>query len=316
VWLLNEPSETSVPRAPVSQSAMRDESGKNPAVAFSLSLWVWGGGQFYNRQWQLGLFYLLAMVNFYLFPAVIMHDWTAIETGLATLDVTASEIMAILGIFCLTGLMVWVINAVQAYYGVAREEAVPFEGVRNPLLPAVCSLLIPGWGQFLNGQMKKGVCFLITAMAGFFAVAVALAIPFLWPTLNTEMDRRFAEGVLVDAWLLVPPILLIWGGSVYDAAMVCVDPLKKQPILERITAALHRMRMNEWRDILSRLELTLMFSLYLVFCLAVSHYYFPRDYYVAQLNNLRARTARQQMVIIPQRIDQLHRMIFPSDPRH
>jgi hypothetical protein len=312
VWLLNEPPEMSAPRLPPSQPAMRDGSGKNPAVAFSLSLWVWGGGQFYNRQWQLGFFYLLAMVNFYLFPAVIMHDWTAIETGLATLDISASEIMAVLGIFCLTGLMVWIINAVQAYYGVLFDEAIPFEGVRNPLLPAACSLLIPGWGQFLNGQTKKGGCFLIAAMAGLFAVAVARAVPYLWPTLNTEMDRRFAEGALIVAWLLVPPVLLVWCGSVYDAVKVCVDPLKKQPIRERVEAAVNRMRMQGWRGLLSRLELTLMFSLYLVFCLAVSRYYLPQDYYVSLLNDLRARTAQQQMVIIPRRLDQLGRLLFPA----
>jgi len=283
-------------------------------MAFSLSLWVWGGGQFYNRQWQLGVLYFLFMINFYLFPGIMLHYWTPIEGGLATLDVTASEMLAVLGIFCLTGLMIWVMNAVQAYYGAALDEAAPFEGVRGPLLPAICSLVIPGWGQFLNGQTKKGACFLITAMAGLFAVAVALAVPFLWPTLNTETDRRFAEGALFVAWLLIPPVLLVWVGGVYDAVRVCVDPLKKQPIRERVDAAVNRMRMNGWRGVLSRLELTLMFGLYLVFCLAVSQHYFPQDYYVALLNNLQTRTARQQMVIIPRRIDQLSRMMFPGTP--
>jgi len=312
VWLLNESPTIPVSQAPSPVPSMQDGLGKNPAMAFSLSLWVWGGGQFYNRQWQLGVLYFLFMINFYLFPAVVIHYWTPIEAGLATLDIPASEILAVLGIFCLTGLMVWVINAVQAYYGAVLGETTPFEGVRNPFLPAVCSLLIPGWGQFLNGQTKKGICFLIAAMAGLFAVAVTLAVPVLWPTLNTEMDRRFAEGALVVAWLLVPPVLLIWGGSVYDAVKVCVDPLKKQPIRERVEAAINRMRMKGWRGVLSRLELTLMFSLYLAFCLAMSRYYFPQDYYVTLLNDLRTRTAQQQMIIIPRRIDQLSQLIFPN----
>ncbi len=313
IWLLNDPNESSASRQHSPQPVIHHGPGNNPAVAFSLSLWVWGGGQFYNRQWQLGLLYFLFMINFYLFPSVMIHYWTPIETDLATLDVTASEILAVLGIFCITGLMMWVINAVQAYYGAALEEAVPFEGVRNLLLPAVCSLLIPGWGQFLNGQTKKGVCFLMMAMAGLFAVAVTLAVPFLWPTLNTEMDRRFAEGALFVAWLLIPPSLLVWGGSVYDAVKVCVDPLKKQPIRERVEAAVNRMRMNGWRGVLSRLELTLMFSLYLVFSLALSRSYFPQDYYVALLHDLRMQTAQQQMVIIPRRLDQLSRMIFSAE---
>jgi len=319
VWLLKDPHESSAPRMQPFQPLSHLPAGRNPAVAVSLSLWVWGGGQFYNRQWQLGFLYFLFMVNFYLFPSVVIHYWTPIETGLATLDVTASEILAVLGIFCLTGLMIWVINAVQAYYGARDEmtgdEAAPFEGVRNPLWPAVGSLLIPGWGQFLNGQTKKGVCFLAAAMAGLFAVAVALAVPFLWPTLNSEIDRRFAEGALVIAWLLIPPVLLVWGAGVYDAVKVCVDPLKKQPIRERMKAAFNRMRMKGWRGLLSRLELTLMFGLYLVFSLALSRYYFPQDYYAALLNDLRTRAAQERMVIIPRRLDELSRLMFAGDAR-
>ena len=316
VWLLKDTSPSSSPTASFPTPAVRDGLEKNPAVAFSLSLWVWGGGQFYNRQWQLGLFYLLAMVNFYLIPAVVVYDWTSIESGLATLDITATEILAALGIFFLTGLMVWVINAVQAYYGSALDDGeIMYEGVRNPLLPAVCSLLIPGWGQFLNGQTKKGVCLLIAAVGGLFAVAVVLIVPFLWPTLSNEVDRRFAEGALFVAWVLVPPILLVWIGSIYDAVKVCIDPLKKQPIRERVDAAINRMRMKGWSGAWHRLELTLMFSLFLVFSLAVSRNYFPQDYYVSLLHDLRARTARQQMVVIPKRLDQLSRVIFPTESR-
>jgi TM2 domain-containing membrane protein YozV len=314
VWLINDASSSS--RSTRSNApAIRDEMERNPAVAFSLSLWVWGGGQFYNRQWQLGVFYLLAMVNFYLVPTVIMHYWSTIESGLATLDVTASELLAALGIFFLTGLMVWVMNAVQAYFGAGLDEGVMYEGVRHPFLPAVCSLIIPGWGQFLNGQTKKGVCFLIAAMGGLYAVAVALVIPFLWPTLSNEVDRRFAEGALFVAWMLVPPVLLVWIGSVYDAVKVCVDPLKKQPIRERFDAAINRMRLKGWGGVWSQLQLTLMLSLYLVFCLAVSRYYFPQDFYVSLIHDLRTRTAQQQMEFIPKRLDQLSRLIFPAESR-
>ena len=83
VWLLNDPRESSDQRFHAPLSAMPGDGGRNPAVALSLSLWVWGGGQFYNRQWQLGFLYFLFMINFYLFPSVIIHYWTPISTGLA-----------------------------------------------------------------------------------------------------------------------------------------------------------------------------------------------------------------------------------------
>jgi len=96
---------------------------------------------------------------------------------------------------------------------------------------------------------------------------------------------------------------------------VCVDPLKKQPIRERMKAAVNRMRMKGWRGLLSRLELTLMFGLYLVFSLALSRYYFPQDYYAALLNDLRTRAAQERMVIIPRRLDELSRLMFAGDAR-
>jgi hypothetical protein len=70
-----------------------------------------------------------------------------------------------------------------------------------------------------------------------------------------------------------------------------------------------------WGGVWSQLQLTLMLSLYLVFCLAVSRYYFPQDFYVSLIHDLRTRTAQQQMEFIPKRLDQLSRLIFPAESR-
>jgi TM2 domain-containing membrane protein YozV len=304
IWLLEEQGAASsarseaIPSRPVSFQ-------KHPAVAFSLSLLVWGGGHIYIRQWQWGLMYFLFMVNFYLIPTVMLLHWKPMTAGLMMLDVTPVQVMVPLGIFFMLGLTLWVINAVHAYVTVADAEPAPFQGVRHPLLPGLCSLLIPGWGQILNGQMIKGVCYLFVAMLGFFALAMLLVVPFLWPMLLSPMDRVLAERVLLVAATLIPFVLLVWGIAVYDAVKVCVDPLKKEPWRKRVEYALNRMRLKGWRGMIPRIELTVMVSLYLVFSLALSHYVFPRDYYLNQLQTLQVRLAHQQMHLISQRLDRL-----------
>ncbi len=313
VWLLDESSEPDARPDPVRSASSGQSAGAHPALAFSLSLLVWGGGQFYNRQWQLGLFYFLSMVNFYLLPAILLIYWQPITSGLQTLDVTPSQVIVPLGIFFITGLMMWVINAVHAYVTAADAQPEEFQGVSHPLLPAFCSLLIPGWGQILNGQMKKGVCYLLVAVAGWFALAVLIVIPFLWPTLASPVDRLLAEQMLFIALLLAPLVLVAWVISVYDAVKVCIDPLKKEPWRKRVEYALTRMRLGGWRGMVPRMELTLMVSLYLVFSLALSHYYFPRDYYAAQFHTLQTRLAQQQMHLISQRLGGLVQKVSATE---
>jgi len=41
---------------------------RNPALAFSMSLLCWGGGQFYNRQRKLATMLVLIMLNYYMPP--------------------------------------------------------------------------------------------------------------------------------------------------------------------------------------------------------------------------------------------------------
>ena len=59
----------------------------------------------------------------------------------------------------LSVLVFWIYNAVDAYRATARARRVPFRGIENKALPALASLLIPGWGQFMNGHPRKEPCF-------------------------------------------------------------------------------------------------------------------------------------------------------------
>lgn len=320
VWVIGESEEQSLhadttgggePQADHRAAVSSQRSG-NPALAFSLSLLIWGGGQFYLRQYQLGLLYLLFMANFYLFLGVTVNYWQSLTALLKPFDIMPSQLLVPFCAFVIAGLLIWVVNAIHAYYLAGRDSAEGFEGVSNPTLPVLCSLLIPGWGQFLNGQMKKGACFLLVAMAGLFSLGCVVLVPYLWPTLEDAFDRLFVERILLAVVLLSPMALLFWGLSAYDALRVCIDPLKKEPLHKRCEYAINRLRMKGWPWLFRRAELTVMFCLYLVFSLALSRYFLPQDYYAAKLQDLQLRTAQQHMVLIPRQIDRVLHRVFPA----
>jgi TM2 domain-containing membrane protein YozV len=320
VWVLAESNEPGVGSDPSlsdhgrqgARVTARLRRHANPALAFSLSLLIWGGGQVYTRHYQLGVLYFLLMTNFYLFLWLLVTYWRPLTALLKTFDISSSQLLVPCGAFVVAGLLLWIVNAIHAYALAGSDRAEAFEGVSNPVLPALCSLLLPGWGQFLNGQMKKGACFLIIAMVGLFSVGCIVLVPYLWPTLEETFDRLFVERVLLVAVLLSPLALLLWGVSAYDALRVGLDPLKKEPLHKRFEYALNRMRMKGWPWVLRRVELTVMFGLYLVFLLALSQHYFPQDYYAAKLKNLQVRTAERHMVLIPRQIDRFLYRVFPT----
>src|SRR3990172_2025611 len=290
VWVLDDSQGKSVP-SKMAASFLHLE--RNPALAFSLSLLFWGGGQIYNRQRILGLFFLLLMTVFYAIPALAIQFRDFITSLLKSVYITPSDAFTACGIFYFSGLIFWVFNAIHAYYKAAQTRSEPFQGINNRLLPPLCSLLIPGWGQFLNGQPKKGSCFLIFALSGHFVLSAFLLIPLLWPTLETDMDRLFLERVLAIAIILSPLIVLMWGFSIYDAMRVCLEPLKKEPLRKRIEYAINRIRIKGWKGgVVPQMKRTLMLSLYLALSLTLGYYYFPQRYYINTLQDFHIQLSK------------------------
>jgi len=304
VWVLDDPDEQ--PRIRKKPAVATPRPQKNPAVAFSLSLLIWGAGQIYNRQGKFGFLLILLMVNFYMDPVLIWVYRESLTPFLGTVTITSSQRLMAIGAFYLSGLIVWLFNAEHAYYVANKTRTEAFRGIENSLLPVVCSLLIPGWGQFLNGQAKKGALLLPLALIGLFAVPALVIIPLFWPRLDTATDRFFWETVLVGVLALSPMILLIWPLSSFDALKVSRDDTKKEPVLKRLEYANNRRRMYGWgRGVFPYFKQTLILGLFLVFSLAVAYYQFPRDYYVARLQSLQIQLSQQHLVLIPRLIDRV-----------
>lgn len=304
VYVLEDPDER--PRVKTNTSSPPPQPQKSPAVAFTLSILIWGAGHIYNRQENIGTLLILLMANFYVDPILMWVYREPILAFLRGLAVTPSQMLAGVMIFLFTGLLIWLASAERAYHKADATRTQPFRGVNSAWLPAVCSLVIPGWGQFLNGQAEKGALFLLGALLGFFAVPAGLAVWLFWPGLETAADRLFWERVLIGMLLLPPLVLLIWPLNCLDALKVSLDDTKKESVLKRLEYANNRRRMYGWqRGVFPFFKQTVMFALFLILCSTIAYYSFPRDYYVSRLQDLRAQLVERRLVVIPQVIDRL-----------
>jgi hypothetical protein len=309
VWVINDFGKEPIRRRPISSGVEKPppkRMERNPALALSLSLLLWGGGQFYNRQWKQGVLFLLLMANFYMFLGIaVLYRGYAAQL-LEYVHITRSSALAALWICYFTGLVIWMLNAVQAYYSTTRTLPGPFEGVRNPLLPFLCSLLMPGWGQFLNGQARKGMFFLCFGVAGLAALSAVLIIFPRLPALEPSKARLFLEGVLTASVIASPVLLLMWIVGVHDATRVCLDAFKKEPLQKRIMRSFDSMRRKKWiRGAVPHLKQALLLVLLLVISVIVGRHYFPKSYYVDTLHNLQGELVHKEMVLLPRLIDRV-----------
>ncbi len=306
VWVIDDtddPFEKPVSRRKALEKPERDE--KNPAIAFSLSIIIWGGGQFYNGRWKEGAMFLLLMVNFIVFPVVGGLFWD-VKPLVELLPVSASTVVSAVLTFYFAGLCIWLYGARRAYGMATMEMSSRFEGVTNPLFPPFCSLLVPGWGQFLNGQGRKGIFFLFVACAGFFMAAAIPGIFLLWESLEPSVLRGFLEWVLAGCLAFSPVIILLWICGVHDALKVCLDDLKKESIRKRIACAWNRVKFQGWQKTVSRgLIRFALFGSSLALSAAIAYHYFPRDFYLQEIRRLQNELKAKQMTVIPHLIDRV-----------
>jgi len=318
VWVLQDPKIKSGKRDETATKVTGPtESGKNPALAATLSLLIWGAGQFYNRELKWAFLFTLLMVNFYLIPALIIVYWDSLAPYFETFHITRSDAVMGTGVFWVAGLIFWIFNVLHAYYSVEKCRTKPFEGINHPVLVTVCSILVPGWGQLLNGQPKKAFFFLIFAAVGFAAVMIPVSIFFIWPALAAVEDRIAVEWMVVAAAVVFPLVLLMWLVGLYDAIKVGLDPVKREPLRNRFEYAINRIRIKGLaRGVLPQMKVFLMLVLLLAFSSVIGYYYFPLNDYVPLLRSLEESTEARGMVLTPYLIDHLREAIASEESSH
>ncbi len=288
-------------------------SWKNPALAFTLSIFVWGSGQFYNGQWKRGLLLSLLMGLYGCAVAFVLLHWSQASTLFAAYGVPLFLVVTTCTVLYLWGIALWMFQALQAYKAALRTRRDTFRGGHIPVLPMFASLVIPGWGQMLNGQRKKGICFLMVSLAGFAAAPVLMTTPAVWPMLQTASDRLIVERAFSISLIVSFLYVLAWLVAGFDALKVSLDEIKKEPLKKRWEYAINRIRMYGFlRGAMPQIRLTVALSLVLLLFLGLQHVYLPDRFYNTMLQRWERSLSRQQMVILPDWIHRSRQLLFPE----
>jgi TM2 domain-containing membrane protein YozV len=302
VWVIEDPDEYLSPRRTKQiPEEVSPPVEKDPALAYTLSLLFWGSGQLYNGQRAKGLNYIgLALYGNALALLLFMFQ-REVPSYLFFYRISPAQavLAAALLLFCC--LIFWVSNASGAYHAAMKARQTPFPGVSSRAWPVFCSLLVPGWGQFLNAQPVKGSLFAIYAAFGIFSLIAVPGILQAWPYLENSDFRLIVEGVLLLSLLILLTVPVLWILSAFDAWKVVQDDIKKEPLLERLKAANNRRRAYGWvRGVFPQIKRTLLLAFFLSSLIIIVRFYFPWNYYREYIMKALSWSAKQGMMLIPE----------------
>jgi TM2 domain-containing membrane protein YozV len=271
---------------------------RDPARAYTLSLLFWGAGQTYNQEYGTALAFRLLLIAFGVSAVVaaIFH-----ETLLLFLQARhlVSQSFLYVEVLVLVLLGLWVDLAGDAYRAAARSRMKRYAGIRSRVLPCLCSLLVPGWGQFLNGQPFKGSFFSALAAMGFFSLASIPAVLMAWPFLEPDGARMIIEDIFFVTVLATPLVPALWLFSIHDALLVSLDDYRKEPWVERFRAANNRRRtQGVVQGVAPWIGRAILLSLVFIFCMIVVVQNFPAAYYARLLESSRRELAESGMTML------------------
>ncbi len=192
---------------------------KNPAAASTLSLLVCGLGQLYNGDGKLaGLFFVSEMLIL-AFHYFMYMTWERIKGFAHLFFVSEWEMMLYASSidFCVIFFLIY--NVAQAYRG-AEARGGRFDGLHRPLASGLASMLVPGWGQLLNGQLGKAVCFLFTFLLQAYLVALYLMSPLYRILLDIAPQKQLLDKAIKVGMCILFATALSWLLSTYDAFLV------------------------------------------------------------------------------------------------
>ena len=305
VWVIKDPDEYLKPcRKPRISKEDSLPAERDPALAYTLSLLFWGSGQLYNGQRAKGLSYIGLALYGNAFALLFCIFQQEIPFYLLFYSISPAQAALAAALLLLFALIFWVSNASDAYHTAMKARRTPFSGVSSRAWPVFCSLLVPGWGQFLNSQPVKGGLFAVCAAFGIFSLVSVPVIIQAWPFMEDSYSRLIVEGVLVLSLFSLLTMPFLWILGVFDAWKVVHDDIKKEPLLERLKAANNRRRAYGWvRGVFPQIKRTLLLALFLIILIIITvRFYFPWNYYREYLMKALSLSSKQGMMFIPELI--------------
>jgi TM2 domain-containing membrane protein YozV len=304
VWEIKDPSSYRKGTTRKLKRPVREQ--KNPATAYSRSILIWGSGQSYNGEFGKSLAFSLLMIAVYLGTGLALFFRSALFGFLKVMNVPFSDAFLAAEVLLLCILLFWFGSAGSAYHTASKTLTTRFRGTPSRITPGLCSLILPGWGQFLNGQPIKGSILSALGALGIFSLVSVPAVLYAWPLLEASDTRFIIESVFVVSILSAPLLPLAWLYGFYDAVVISVDEYKKEPLWERIKAANNRRRTQGWvRGVFPWIGRSFALILILTFLVIVFLEYFPAGYYGKLLALVRGELTQRGMTILPGLITKL-----------
>jgi hypothetical protein len=189
-----------------------------PWLSGTASLVVWGGGQWVNREPGLALLYAsleaLALAWAYCLAAA-WESWARLGWIFFVDETTLRAAVAVAG---LAVPAVGMLSISQAYLRAERRpDAQPL--VAPPLASCAASIIVPGWGQLLNGQIAKSILFLAVWVYGAYVLSVSQLQPAMWAWVDPTEVRFGAARLTFGSIIALVLAAFAWVIAAYDAAL-------------------------------------------------------------------------------------------------
>src|SRR5262245_4434182 len=199
-------------RASSRHDARPAPEGVGPALAGSLSMFVPGLGQIVTGEVAWGLFYLtgIGFCAASLWAVGSMLD--SLLRALRWLDVPREFLVVAVATLALSAMTLHLAAVLHA-----QSSSGAGSGAPHPIVAALASVLLPGWGQLLSSHTRRAGIFLasIWVLGGAWLLVTPSGMRLL-SRLGLALP-----GALRDGWgpvvMLSAPVV-VWVIAVYDAA--------------------------------------------------------------------------------------------------
>lgn len=189
------------------------------ATAASLSLWVWGSGQWLNGDRDLAGLLFAWQLQIAALHYLVASMWGSIQRMAHVFFVSEWELLLYAAALDFWLIFLLLFNVSQAYRSAERSGG-RFGGLRRPWLSGLTSLLVPGWGQILNGQLRKGLFFLMAFVTQIWLLAFYLMTPLYRVVSEMDPNQALLRNVIQVGKLVLGGATVLWLLSVYDAFLV------------------------------------------------------------------------------------------------